>query len=416
MAEDLDKYKKNGIYQYLLIRDMHKNNTKEMEKTFLEIKNEKPICVVFGNCQTLFLARILHQTDVINTNYNIIELPFIQNLTVEKKTGFSRDFLKHISLFIYQNVSDDNKFSPLLSTDQYIIPALNRDCVRCSFPFSYFTGYFPQYMWNTTRNYVADNFTPYGDSKIQEFIEGGYDVDACVEKLEDLELFSDKEISDNLKNTIFELQKRESNCDVKISDYILENYSKKYLFYTPTHPVTDLLIEVAKRIFEHLNIKNYHINSEGLPENNANEMIIYPSVSYKLNLMFKKQRFRYSALLSRERDDIKGYVEKYKKYNFPELNDDVRRIFRAINVVHMLKINTDIVSERCPAELTLSGRQLHMSLYLNLNGRSGIIAQVPEMYAPPVSYICCAGIVGLGGGISYNGKCRRYNRYLYTGR
>ncbi len=415
MAENLDKYKKNGIYQYLLIRDIHQNNTKEMEKVFLEIKNEKPICVVFGNCQTFYMTRILHQTDVINTNYNIIEFPLIQDLTVEKKTGFSRDLLKHISLFIYQNVSDDNKFSPLLSTDRYILPSLDKNCLKCSFPFVYFKGYFPQYVWNR-RNYLLDNYMPYGDLKIQELIEKGYPISKCVEELGDLKLFSDKELKDNLSDTISELQKRESHCDVKISDFIFENYQEKYLFYTPSHPVTDLLIEVAKRIFKHLNIQNYYIKSESLPENDGYEMLIYPSVVKKLNLKFEKRRFRYSALVSKKSDDLKGYVEKYRKYNFPELNDDVRRTFRVINVVHMLKLNTDIISERIPSKLTLCGRQLHMSLYLNLNGRSGIIAQVPEMYAPPVSYICCAGIVELGGGISYNSKCRRYNRYLYTGR
>jgi len=396
MAEDLEKYKKYGVYQYLLIRDIHQNDVKEMEKIFLEIKKEKPICVVFGNCQSYYLVRILSQTDVIEAGYNIIEFPLIQDLTVEKETGFSGEILKHISLFIYQNVSDDNKFSPLLSTDRYILPALDKNCLKCSFPFSYFKGYFPQYIWNS-RNYLEDSFTPYGDAKIQEFIENGYSIDMCVEKLRDLELFSGKELRDNLIDTLSELQKRESNCDIKISDYILENYQKKYLFYTPSHPVTELLIEVAERIFAYLNIQDYCITSENLPENDGYEMIIYPSVRYKLNLKFEKHRFRYSALVNGERDDFKGYVEKYKKYNFPELNDDIKRQFRTINVVNMLKLNTDIVSERSPAKLTLCGRQLHMSLYLNINGRSGMVAQIPEMYAPPASYICCAGIVGLGG-------------------
>lgn len=52
------------------------------------------------------------------------------------------------------------------------------------------------------------------------------------------------------------LKSKEKTCDIKISDFILENYKKQQLFYTPNHPAPIILKIMAKQILKKLNI-NY---------------------------------------------------------------------------------------------------------------------------------------------------------------
>ena len=397
MIINKDKMKKNGKYDYETIKRYARKDVKMMGECFRVISEEKPILVVFGNCQSVYLANILYKTNVIAQNYNIVFFPFIQNLTSEKETGFSSNYMQYISFFIYQNSSIDNKFSPLLATEESILPLLNPKAVKCSFPFVYFSGYFPQDIWNK-RNYLEKNITPFGDINIQTLIEQGVNVEECERRLKDIDLYSREQLESNFNHTIAELQRREEKCDVIISDFIIENYQNECLFYTPSHPTTYLLIEVARRILKFAGISDYKIDSEGLPENDGVEMLIYESVKKKMNLMFQKDLFRFSGLIDKKRDTVLDYIKKYKQYNYPELQDQIRDDFRTIDISHMLSMNNNIVKMRSPQKLTLCGRIVHLSLYFNVINKCGIIAQIPKMYAPKLNYICPGCVVGCGGG------------------
>lgn len=396
----LEIVKKDGFYRYDLIKKYSNNNFEKMGKIFSGISDEKPILVVFGNCQSAYVAHILKHTDVIDSKYNIILFPFIQDMIEERETGLSKEYMKYISVFIYQNVGIKNRFSPQFASQEYVLPLLSEECWKCCIPYVYFEGYTPQFC-NARRNIKIDGkeIFPYGDSKIEFFFEHGFSEEKCLAKLRDVNLFSEEEILDNLTLTINELKNREKISDIKISDYIEINFKQKRLFYSPPHPTTELLIVLVNRILRKMGIEEYQINKNGLPENDCFEMFIYPSVKEKLGLSFDCNQFRFSKYVSEEREELTGYVRKYKKYCFPELQEDIYTNLRIIDISHLLQVNTNFVEERAPKRLTISGRQCHMSLYLTLKGTSGTIATLPKNYAPRYNYIGIFGVVGTNGGV-----------------
>lgn len=388
----------NGMWEYNLIKTVANNDAKKMGEIFRVISEDKPIAVVYGNCQSRFIAAILKNTDVINDAYNIVLFPGIHTMKSEVKTGFSKEYMQYISLFIYQNVTKENKFSPLFATDEQVLPLLGDNVTKCAVPYVYFTGYVPSFFHNG-RNVKINNIDqiPYGDKQIATLIENGLSDEEIERKLESVELFSEAFLLDNVRKSIEELQAREEKCNVKISDYILDNYRKKYLFYSPTHPTTECLIELVKRIYQYIGIEKYSISNKGLPENDMFETYIYNSVKQKLGLEFECEKFRFNGYYDREKDKLLRYIKKYREYGYPEFKQNVICDFRSLDVSDMLKIDNEIVTERAPKKLMLCGRTLSMYLYINYMGKNGVIATIPEIYAPKIGFICSMQVVGKGG-------------------
>lgn len=110
------------------------------------IENEK-IVVLYGNCQMNMIEGIMKLWDDFTRDYMIVNVPKVYGWIYDKKmmTQFVNDnrFWKSVDLFIYQTVSEDNKFSPILATDN-IIKKLKADCKRLSILNLYYKGYFPQ--------------------------------------------------------------------------------------------------------------------------------------------------------------------------------------------------------------------------------------------------------------------------------
>jgi hypothetical protein len=84
---------------------------------------------------------------------------------------------------------------------------------------------------------------------------------------------------------------RESECDIKISDFILENYKEKQLFYDPSHPTETLLCEMGKRVLTKIGcrcLRPMYLE----PILNDTELFIYECVNEALGLKFTQEYIR----------------------------------------------------------------------------------------------------------------------------
>jgi len=70
----------------------------------------------------------------------------------------------------------------------------------------------------------------------------------------------------NFEKSINILKENELNTNIKVSEYILENYKNKRLFLLKDHPTKYILIFCANKILKILNI-NYLINENNFIEN-----------------------------------------------------------------------------------------------------------------------------------------------------
>ena len=383
----------------------------------------KKIAAVYANCQSTYISIMLQNVSSFTDDYILCRFLPVQTMSAEMKTGFSKEYMSKFSLFIYQNVGRDNVFGEKISTYN-ILPMLNESCIRISVPFVYFMGYFPQYIKNVRNDDIkrGEGHVPYGDAKIQKFLEDGLTIDEAVKKLETPDLFSEEEIMRNLYNSFRELETREEKCDIIISDFIKKNYKEKYLFYTPSHPTNITQAVVIKRILDKLGYKYNESDFKGLPENDMYQMYIYPCVRKKLGLTFKQEKFwlcKEGLWSGNDKNNphgkeltIKEYVVEYARYCFPELNKNARRNFRTINITHLLSLNQEMVTERKFSVMEMFGDCVHIALYLTVEADSprGYLFHIHPNYAPSTSYIFPAYIAGRNGGIfpatlHINGEC-----------
>ena len=385
----------------------------------------KKLAAVYANCQVTYVSLMLQNVSSFTDEYILCRFLPLQIMFEEIENGFSKKYMSKFSLFIYQNVSRDNSFGENLST-YTILPMLKESCIKVSFPFAYFKGYFPQYIKNPRNDDVkrGEGHAPYGDVKIQKFLEDGLSIEETAEKLEDPDLFSEEEIMRNTYNSFYELEKREETCDVIISDFIRENYQSKYLFYTPTHPTNITQAVVVKRILDKLGLKYRDADFKNLPENNNFQMYIYPCVRKKLGLTFKKDKFWMCKESIGSQNDkgkvnavgkeltIKEYVAEYARCCFPELNENTRIHFRKINIAHLLTLNESLVTERKFSVMEMYGDCVHLSLYLTIevDFPKGVLIKIHPNYAPATSYITTACVVGKNEGLYpmrmyTNGEC-----------
>lgn len=192
--------------------------------------------VIYSNCQAngIIPNLLLNMKDIHIehiTNYNLIN----------NKSVLPIDLLKNCDVFIYQPI--DIKHG-IYSTDN-ICSFLPENVVKISFPYIYNSG-----IWGITKDSIRND-----DGSIQ----GNRDI---ILKLklngkslnEIIDLYLNNEIDFNYKyrfeQSIQKLRIKESNCDIKISDFIINNIRNHKLFYTQNHPTPYLFENISKQILD----------------------------------------------------------------------------------------------------------------------------------------------------------------------
>lgn len=223
-----------------------------------------------------------------------------------------------IYLFIYQTVSDSNKFSPLLSTDR-ILKKLKRDCRKVNILNLYYRGYFPQIDENKNlplKGLITIGLFPFRDKYIDEFFKQGMNEDEIIKRIRKADFINSDEIDENAKASMKELENREKNVDVKIVDYIKEHIREEQLFYSCNHPNENLLTEYVNRIMEYLGYARIEINSQDVVLSvgslKAWDVPIYPSVLNFFDL--KKYENRYYVNKGLYEDMLLSFEEYMKVY------------------------------------------------------------------------------------------------------
>lgn len=283
--------------------------------TWIKKQVKKEIICVYGNCQNISINTLITSSNILNEKYILLDMPPIQDLKEERQLGISENILKEVDIFVYQEVSSHNKFSPMLASS-FILNKLNENAKTICIPNAYFTGYFPQVCDNPYNPFLkqySNTPFPYGDENIQR-MEGRYSAKEIAEIIDADNFYTAEECKNNVEESLSQLEKREENCDVKISDYITIHYKKRLLFYTPNHPTNEVLAELVKRIFMLCGVRVEDIRLEKAWENNGREIFIYPSVRKNLQLEFNKTKYCWWNVIKAEPSDIYEYVEDYLKY------------------------------------------------------------------------------------------------------
>jgi hypothetical protein len=193
--------------------------------------------VIIGNCQAQFLEGLFStastlEVDRVAPNFE---------LTEAAREGVS-DKLSHASAIFIQRTSDDFGLEWLRSR------GVSNDYAGKTWvwPNIYFDGYFPntRYIYLNKWGKLLSPLEDYHLSPVLEAWKAGQTVAQAVARLQEDRC----NVADPFETSFAQLRGREKDCTVSISDHLEVAVRKSKCFYTPNHPHTALLIEMARRL------------------------------------------------------------------------------------------------------------------------------------------------------------------------
>lgn len=200
--------------------------------------------VIIGNCQAQYLEGLFG----IGSELIVDSLPPNFTLTDADRDGVTRK-LENASVILIQRTAEEFHLEWLRSR-----PVAERYAGKTwIWPNIYFDGYFP----NTRYVYLPAGKLqgPLDDYHLTPVLQAWKDRHGLEQAL--IRLHEDpcgtlEPFAVSLQN----LRDREQDCTVTISDYVEQEIYKSKCFYTPNHPHTYLLVELARRLAEaaHLNV------------------------------------------------------------------------------------------------------------------------------------------------------------------
>lgn len=214
----------------------------------------------YGNCQSQGLIYCLERAFKANYEH------FVNYEYIHEKKELPIDLIKKADVFIYQPTKAKHGiYSTDPNIENGICSYLSPNCKKISFPYIYNSA-----MWV----FVPENDTYKGMEPIIKLKREGHSVENIIDKFLKGEI--DFEHEKRFNNCMSILREKESECDVKVVDFILRNIFFTRLFLTQNHPTIHLYNHCANQILPLLGsnkeIKHnpdYDENMSNLPGNFA---------------------------------------------------------------------------------------------------------------------------------------------------
>lgn len=270
--------------------------TSEIETVFRKIIKNKPFSILIGNCQISAVRQILLSSRQFRENYFILDIPPVHVITQNEMEIIEKYkfIFTECSLCVTQYINFDNNFSQFFATEN-IRRLVNYHSRLIVIPVLYFDLYFPQTIHQKQSNSLLSEVGvlsfPYGDCILDE-LSKKYSIEDIVKIVCLKDFFPDKLLRWIYDTRLEEMQYRESLCDVKIYDYIIEHFRKEQLFYSKNHPSRNVFIEFGKRLLNRLGFSDAeNVEQIRMPILDGWQEIIYPSVASYYKLCFDKTMY-----------------------------------------------------------------------------------------------------------------------------
>ena len=201
--------------------------------------------VVLGNCQAQMLEGILA---LAGQDVTVKRLPPVFEIGEQERAEVIAAFEKADHIFA-QRVSQD-----------YHLEWVRPDWLRATFPHKvliwpniYFDGYFPDihYIYRAPYGKVQGPLDDYHLRRVFDAHKAGRTVASAVDSITKGDLRLDQNA---FEKSLGQLTLREQDVDVKISDFVADEVGQRRAFYTPNHPFNFLLVEMARRLADRVDL------------------------------------------------------------------------------------------------------------------------------------------------------------------
>ncbi len=285
----------------------------ELEKYKLEQKEGKKVVVVYGNCHTSVIRAYLENCKEFCENYVIYPIAYIQDI-IDASYFTNEPAFSICDVFIHQSIQKNNRYGEEFSSE-YILKILKNDCKIISIPNVYHLPlcFFPEYVeGGEFRDKINTVF--FRDRIIDYYYQKGASAKEIYSKYLDSELFAEYNFKGEFEKFIYKIKTREKDWDIKVSDFIIENYKTRQLFYDPNHPTGVFFTYVGSELLKILEINNPTYKNTKIPELDSFEMPIYYSTAkYFLSNIQPKDVIRtyMGRKVLREDITVKKYIKQY---------------------------------------------------------------------------------------------------------
>lgn len=240
--------------------------------------------VIYATCHGIGIKHYLKY--FINDNIDLI----FNYSSIAFNHEINYDLISKADIFIYQPLPAKwGKYSTDLSVENNILSYLSDKCKKITIPYVY-----AEWLWGLGEIQLRDgtgNFDKIdneSETKIKyinkEVILNYKNNNYKLEEV--LQLYDNNLIDFNyesrFKYGIDILKNKEQICDVKISDFIINNYKKYNLFMMPNHPTKYIFKEMAKQILKIIDNNFDENNINIIDDNYCLSPIEIPFSSYDL--------------------------------------------------------------------------------------------------------------------------------------
>jgi len=249
--------------------------------------------VIYANCQGGALIKTLEENPQFLEKFSYIKVPPVQLIKSKEQIDHLVSSIKATDVLIYQHIQGDNFHNDIKTNS--LLKHLKPNAIQISFPSLYFDAYFPHLgiMTGLTGplNLVHDFIIAYCFTK-------GLSSNDILSIIQNEKLYPKKFSLNTTLATIEAIKQRENNneCDIKITNFIQENFNKEKLFNQFNHPKKSVFKYIASKIFKIIGI---NIDSFVFSEKGHLDVIstpIYKSTHTNLDLGFDEDFDLYHGL------------------------------------------------------------------------------------------------------------------------
>lgn len=302
------------VYEQIKIQ-LNKMGLEEFSDYYWRDALLKKIVVIHANCYGPIIRDVFRKSERFNANYMIYDIPEIYR---NEKGFIDETLLRNCDIFIHQDIQAANSFGYKLS-DEYCKTFLKKDCLDICIPNLVGMGkcLFCNCEADNKRNRRGIGAFEWGlfsfsDGNIDDLISENMDQEEIIRVLSGPERFHEDLIKINCKKIFDKYKERERNWDIRIIDYIEENFQKRKCFYDLYHPTEFVFEFILKHLFLLLGIENggeeIHI-----PPMDVSEMPVYPAVGTALELEYFDSEIRKSQWAGKLRPhmSVEEYIKEY---------------------------------------------------------------------------------------------------------
>ncbi len=202
-----------------------------------------------------------------------------------------------------------------------VLNFLKSNCQVITITSATFKGYFPQHKVLDKDMKENGMRIGWGDKNIDRMLKEGKSLEEITNSILSVDFIKRDKVEIFLQHSFMILQEDEKHCDIKIADYIRENYKNELLYYSWSHPATKVLVEIVKRICKKFNITDIdfekYYDDDFFRMDYSGEELVYPSVCRALDKgVAVGRKIRpgdfYKDKLSSE-EYIKEYIDCYQR-------------------------------------------------------------------------------------------------------